>query len=217
MVAGGAAAGVGKRARRAYRQSVSRPALLPPSVLLRAALLSALFSLGVCLPLPVSADQSDPRLPELFAQLSKAPDSEQAGRIASEIWNVWTRAGDAELDQLMAAGSRELAGRNFASALQIFSELIERAPSFAEAWNKRATTYYHLRDYEASMRDVSRVLELEPRHFAALSGMGLIYTALEADAPALRWFERAERVHPYLLGVSERIAELRKRLDDSGI
>jgi tetratricopeptide (TPR) repeat protein len=106
---------------------------------------------------------------------------------------------------------------DLATALGIFSELIERAPTFSEAWNKRATAYYQLGDYEASMRDVSVVLELEPRHFAALSGMGLIYTELAADAPALRWFERALKVHPYLRGVPERVAQLRQRLADSGI
>jgi tetratricopeptide (TPR) repeat protein len=117
----------------------------------------------------------------------------------------------------MQQGIRAMERNDFLAAAGIFSELIERAPKFAEGWNKRATAYYKLGEYEASMRDVGAVLELEPRHFAALWGMGLIYVELEADAPALRWFERAQRVHPHLQGASERVAELRRRLEDSGI
>ena len=176
-----------------------------------------LLALVLGAPAPATADQRDPRLAGLFDQLREAPGPAQAEPIAREIWEVWTRAGDAELDALMSRGSRAMERGDLATALGVFSELVERAPRFAEAWNKRATAYYQLGDYEASMRDVKVVLELEPRHFAALSGMGLIYTELEADAPALRWFERALRVHPYLRGVPERVDQLRRRLEDSGI
>jgi tetratricopeptide (TPR) repeat protein len=196
---------------------VIRAARLSVSCGLRRALLGALLALGLATPGVASADQRDPRLGELFDQLREAPGPAQAERIARQIWEVWTQAGDTELDALMSRGSRAMERGDLGTALGIFSELVELAPGFAEAWNKRATAYYQIGDYEASMRDVSVVLELEPRHFAALSGMGLIYTELDADAPALRWFERALRVHPYLSGVPERVAELRRRLDDSGI
>jgi len=98
-------------------------------------------------------------------------------------------------------------------AIEIFGEMIERDPEFAEGWNKRATAYYQLQDYEASIRDVEVVLRLEPRHFAAISGMGLIYSELHAPAPALYWFERALRVHPFMQGVRDRVEELRERID----
>lgn len=179
--------------------------------------MGGLLALGLAMPGIASADQRDPRLAGLFDQLRIAPGPVQAERVAREIWDVWTQGGDAELDGLMSRGSRAMERGDLPAALEIFSDLIERAPKFAEAWNKRATAYYQMRDYEASMRDVSKVLELEPRHFAALSGMGLIYTELEADAPALRWFERALDVHPYLRGIPERVAELRRRLEDDGI
>jgi tetratricopeptide (TPR) repeat protein len=195
------------------------PRLLVPGLLARVALTLAL---GVLVALGLGAataraDQRDPRLPPLFDQLRGAPDPDQADRIAREIWDVWTRADDEQLDELMLRGSRAMEVGDLPNALKIFSELIERAPRFSEAWNKRATAYYQLGDYERSMSDVAVVLELEPRHFAALSGMGLIYMELDADAPALRWFERALKVHPYLRGVPERIVQLRRRLEDGGI
>jgi tetratricopeptide (TPR) repeat protein len=186
--------------------------------LVRGALLC--MALALCAPLPATADQRDPRLGGLFAELRNAPSAADAERTASEIWNLWNSAGDEEIDRLMQVGSRALARGSPSSlgvALETFSEIVERAPGFAEGWNKRATVYFQLGDYEASMRDVKVVLELEPRHFAALSGMGLMYSDLEADAPALRWFERALSVHPHLPGIRERVAMLHKRLDDSGI
>ncbi len=184
---------------------------------LRRALLGALLAVGLGLPGLAEADQRDPRLGPLFDRLREAPGPVQAERIAVQIWEIWTQAGEAELDALMSRGSRAMERGDLPSAVGIFSELVERAPGFAEAWNKRATAYYNMGDYEASMRDVGRVLELEPRHFAALWGMGLIYSELDADAPALRWFERALRVHPYLRGAPERVVELRRRLEDGGI
>jgi tetratricopeptide (TPR) repeat protein len=190
---------------------------IAPSHRLRRSVWSAVAALVWSVASLAAADQRDPRLPELFAQLETASGSVDADKIARQIWDVWNSAGDEELDRLMRSGSRALQHGQLVEALQTFSELIERAPDFAEGWNKRATAYYQMRDYEASMRDVSVVLELEPRHFAALSGMGLIYTELEADAPALRWFERALQVHPYLSGIRERVAALHQRLDDSGI
>jgi tetratricopeptide (TPR) repeat protein len=197
---------------------VRRIARFPISGSALTVLLGALVvALGLGTPVPASADQRDPRLGGLFDQLRKAPDPARAEQIEREIWGLWTQAGDPELDELMQQGIRAMERNDFLAAAGIFSELIERAPKFAEGWNKRATAYYKLGEYEASMRDVGAVLELEPRHFAALWGMGLIYVELEADAPALRWFERAQRVHPHLQGASERVAELRRRLEDSGI
>jgi len=115
----------------------------------------------------------------------------------------------------MRAGTDAM-GRDPRVAVQIFSELIERAPEFSEAWNKRATAYFQLGDYERSIRDVAVVLKLEPRHFAALSGMGLMYLNLDAEAPAMRWFERSLEVHPYLGGIREQVEKLRERLDTGG-
>jgi tetratricopeptide (TPR) repeat protein len=183
----------------------------------RRAMCSAFAALVWSVALAASADQRDPRLPGLFAQLGNASSAGQAEQVARQIWDAWNSAGDEELDRLMRSGSRALQRGELGEALQMFTQLVERAPRFAEGWNKRATAYYQLGDYEASMNDVSVVLELEPRHFAALSGMGLMYDELDAEAPALRWFERALRVHPYLSGIRERVVALHRRLDADGI
>jgi tetratricopeptide (TPR) repeat protein len=97
-------------------------------------------------------------------------------------------------------------------ALDRFDRLVEQVPDFAEGWNKRATVYYLMGNYPASVLDIRRTLELEPRHFGALSGLGLIYDALDDPAAALRSFEAAVAIDPHLETAQERIKELRRQV-----
>ena len=90
-------------------------------------------------------------------------------------------------------------------ALMIFNELVEEVPDFAEGWNKRATLYYLFGDYAASARDIEKTLELEPRHFGALSGLGLVHMAQNQYAKAKSAFEAALLIHPHSSGVRQNI------------
>jgi tetratricopeptide (TPR) repeat protein len=92
-----------------------------------------------------------------------------------------------------------------------FSEVIKLEPDLAEAWNKRATVYYLMGEYEASVRDIERTLALESRHFGALSGLGFIYLSHGEDRAAIEAFEAALEINPYLPGARTRVEELRRR------
>jgi tetratricopeptide (TPR) repeat protein len=105
-----------------------------------------------------------------------------------------------------------MAAEQLPVALDYFNRLVTLAPDFAEAWNKRATVYYLMGDYRASVLDIERTLELEPRHFGALSGLGLIYDAIEEPAAALRSFEAAVAINPHLDSTRQRIDALRRQL-----
>jgi tetratricopeptide (TPR) repeat protein len=158
------------------------------------------------------SSQTDPRLPGLFEQLAHVSSEQDARRLEGEIWGIWNESGSEAVDRLLRQGTQALNQGDLEQAIRIFSEAIEQAPSFAEGWNKRATAHYQLGNYEASIRDVEVTLRLEPHHFAAISGMGLIYSEMGADAPALYWFQRALEVHPYLRGLRSRVGELRRKL-----
>jgi tetratricopeptide (TPR) repeat protein len=156
------------------------------------------------------ADQSDSRLPGLFAALRAAPGAPEARAIEAAIWTVWLETEDDDARLLLNQGLVELARGEHARALAAFDGVVERAPGFAEGWNKRATVLFLLSDFQASVADIERTLALEPRHFGALSGLGQIYRALGNDALALKAFEAALEIHPHLIGVRAAVEELRR-------
>jgi tetratricopeptide (TPR) repeat protein len=176
--------------------------------LLRSCLLGvALLAAGAA-----RAAQDDPRLPALLDRLAAAEDLAAARELEGEIWELWTATDDATAAALMAEGQRQLAARAWPSALQTFARLVTLKPDFAEAWNKRATVHYLMGDYRASVLDIQRTLALEPRHFGALSGLGLILMATEQPEAALRAFEAALAIHPYLPGGRTHVEALRQQL-----
>lgn len=158
------------------------------------------------------ADQTDPRLPDLFTNLKVANGAAEAAAVEQQIWRIWLATEDQARMRLMHSGLVALSSGNYPAALGSFDRLIAAAPDFAEAWNKRATVHYLMGRLSASVGDIERALALEPRHFGALSGLGLIYDALGQPAAALRSFEAALKVHPFLEAPRERAAALREQL-----
>ena len=172
---------------------------------------------AILLAATVSADQRDPRLGELFVALSEAPDSGAALTIETEIWRIWLDGGDSELNELMVRGIEAMSARRFRDAAGRFTELILAAPAFAEAWNKRATVYYLMDRLEDSVRDIERTLALEPRHFGAISGMGLIFLERGDEEGALDAFEKVLEIHPHARGAGYQVERLRERLQGKRI
>jgi len=105
-----------------------------------------------------------------------------------------------------------MAARQGEAAVETFTRVIERKPEFAEGWNKRATVYYLLGEYEKSRADCDEVLKRNPHHFGALSGYGMIYLQLDQPARALDYFERALGVNPNLTSVGQTVEALRALL-----
>ena len=159
-----------------------------------------------------AADQQDPRLGELFVALAEAPDSATAVTIEAAIWQIWLDGGDATLNELMVRGIEAMNARRFRDAVGRFTALIDSAPAFAEAWNKRATVYYLMDRLEDSVRDIERTLALEPRHFGAISGMGLIFLQRGDAEGALGAFEKVLEIHPHARGARFYVERLRERL-----
>lgn len=163
------------------------------------------------------AAQNDPRLAELFDQLRAAPSAESAADTEQEIWSIWHVTGTEAIDRIMAVGLHAISQRDFDRALLAFDTITERAPYFAEGWNKRATVYYLMGRFAESKSDIERTLALEPRHFGALSGLGLVFLALDQEEAALAAFERALEIHPHLTGADTHIEALRDKLRGRGI
>jgi len=164
-----------------------------------------------------TADQRDPRLDSLFQRLQETRDPGILHRLEADIWAVWLDSGDEAVDALMQEGIRAMRRDDLDTAVEKFGEITELAPEFAEGWNKRATVYYLQDRLEASVRDIQRTLALEPRHFGALSGMGLIFMKLGDTAGALEAFRGVLEVHPHSPSARIHLDYLSQQLKDDVI
>ena len=160
-------------------------------------------------PANLMADQTDPRLDALFSRLQTTDDAGDAAAVSQLIWAIWHQSDDDRLNELMRRGLAQMSTREYADAVATFSEMIQLDAGFAEAWNKRATVYYLMGEYGASVKDIDRTLELEPRHFGALSGLGLIMMALENEEAAIAAFEATLAVNPFAAGAEQNLEALR--------
>jgi tetratricopeptide (TPR) repeat protein len=197
------------------------------------ALLAAAFVVAAVVAVPaasVIAEAVDPRPPQpieppatlpraqtgdkmqnldrLFEALKVAPDSESAKFVENRIWAIWLASGSDTANLLMSRVKTAVDGKDHELAIKLLNAIIDIKPDFVEAWNRRATIYYTQRDFGRAIEDIRQVLAREPRHFGALSGLGIIMQELGDEKRALEAFRRALAIHPKL----ERIPELAKKL-----
>jgi tetratricopeptide (TPR) repeat protein len=178
-----------------------------------AAIAALAASLALALPPRAAhADQTDRQLPILFAKLKAAKSATEARPVEAAIWRLWSETADDDARFPFARGLESMEEHEFKEAVRYFTEAARRAPNFAEAWNKKATAEYLTGDYAASVASIERTLALEPRHFGALSGLGLINLQLDRDEAALKAFEAALQIHPNLAGAKDRVKQLREKL-----
>jgi tetratricopeptide (TPR) repeat protein len=130
------------------------------------------------------------------------------------LWSIWQRSGDPDVDTRLHEGILAMQRGALQEAVEIFTDVIKMAPDFAEGYNKRATAYYLLHEYEKSLRDCAATIERNPVHFGALSGTGLNYMGLRNPVKALEYFQRAVEVNPNLIQIREYIEEIKRFLRD---
>jgi len=144
----------------------------------------------------LNAQDRDSKLNELFNEL-KINNVTLTSDIEQKIWKIWsTHPYNQELTKRLEEGSRLVRNQKLSEAINIFTEVINLDPKWAEAWNKRATALYLLGDYEASQKDIDKVLELENRHFGALAGQGLVNIKLENYEKAIESYKKAKKIYP---------------------
>ena len=144
----------------------------------------------------VNADQNDERLEGLFEILSKTESDIQINKVTSSIWDIWHETNDPSIDADFYRGLQSMRKGDFLMAVAFFTRVIYNNPNFAEGWNKRATVYYMLRKFDASMVDIHETLKLEPRHFGAMDGMGLIFIHLEQFDKAIDIYDQMLKIFP---------------------
>lgn len=152
------------------------------------------------------------RLDRLFAGLKTAESQEAAARIAGEIDSVWRDSGSATVDLLMLWATTAVAKENSAAALDLLEQAIILKPDFAEAWNRRATVNYVTSAYGKSIADIEKTLSLEPRHYGALMGLGMILEDTDRKPQALEVYMRVLAIYPTLKGAQDAVGRLSEEL-----
>ena len=153
-------------------------------------------------PAEMRADQLD----TLFARL-RQPGIESS-EVERQIWQLWGASDSPTATILLEQSTRAIDDGAPAEALAMLDRLIGAYPDFAEAWNKRATLYFMMKRYDASLADIAHTLDLEPRHFGALAGKGMILMRQKDYAGARAAYEEALAVNPNLEQVKEALKEL---------
>ena len=155
------------------------------------------------------------KLDALFTGLKKAESQAVAEGVASRIWESWNNSDSDSINLLMQWSQEAIDRRSFSMALDFLDQVVVLKPSYAEGWNRRATLHFMMNNYAKSMADIEKTLELEPRHFGALAGMGHIFLALERKELALKAYERALEVYPMMRGVQKQVGDITEELSGS--
>jgi tetratricopeptide (TPR) repeat protein len=167
---------------------------------------------------PANADQTDPKLDKLFTALQTSLSNANAASLEREIWAIWTRYPDDQaINRQMDRAIKMMNAGRLDDAEAIFSAIISRKPAFAEAWNKRATVRFFRADDAGSANDILQVIKLEPRHFGALSGLGMIKVRAGDLQGALQAYRAAQRINPFLPNIEMIIDKLGQKLNGRGI
>ena len=165
------------------------------------------------------AEERDIKLDKLFTQLKNTKDLSSAQVIENEIWDIWSihpsddRRGF-RLTELLTQGIQLMNMGELSKAYEVFTKIITVESDWAEAWNKRATVLYLMKQYESSLSDIKITLVLEPRHFGALSGQALNYIELNLYEKAIESYKDAQKIYPIIDGAKKMIPQLKELIKD---
>jgi tetratricopeptide (TPR) repeat protein len=153
----------------------------------------------------------------LFEALKAAPDADSAKLVEGRIWALWLASGSDTTDLLMSRVKTAQDGKDTKLAIQLLDAVVEMRPDYIEAWNRRATLHFANKDYGKSVADIRQVLAREPRHFGALTGLGVIMQELGEEKLALEAFRRALAVNPHLQKVPDFVKTLTEKVEGRDI
>jgi tetratricopeptide (TPR) repeat protein len=153
----------------------------------------------------------------LFGALKAAPDEESAKAIEERIWAVWVVSRSDTTNLLMTRVRTAVEQQDTDLAIKLLDAVIKIKPDYIEAWNRRATLYYMKKDYGHALADIREVLKREPRHFGALSGLGLILQDIGDDKQALEVYRRALAIYPRLQRIPDLVKSLSEKVEGRDI
>ena len=170
----------------------------------------------------VNAEERKSELNKLFTQLKNTKNLSSAQIVENKIWEIWESHPSSNrkgfrLTELLDQGSLLINRREFDKAYKIFTQIIATDPNWSEAWNKRALVLYLMKQYQSSLDDIKITLNLEPRHFGALSGRALNYIELNQYEKAIKSYKDAQKIYPVIDGAKKMIPQLEELIKDQAV
>jgi tetratricopeptide (TPR) repeat protein len=153
------------------------------------------------------------RMTALYDALEKAPNAAAAKAIETRIEIARMQSGSATADLLMSRVRTSIEAKDTRLALELLNSVVDLAPNFVEARSQRATIYYEDKDIGRALADLRVIVAKDPKHYTALTGLGIIFDELDQDKLALEAFRRALKVNPYLDGVPEMVKKLSLKVE----
>ena len=166
---------------------------------------------------PPVAVTREARLDQLFADLKRERNEKAAERIAGRIWGEWFQSGSASVDLMMQWSQKAMDDQKFDVALDFLDQVVILQPKYAEGWNRRATVHDMMKNVGKSMSDIDQTLQLEPRHFGALSGLAQIMAATGHKQSALEAWQKVLAIYPMMRSAQDQVATLSEELAGEGI
>ena len=156
-------------------------------------------------------------LNNLFNQLEKVNNLKSAALLEKEIWSIWNEhPTNNKLTERLEFGTELMQYGNYNYALKVFDNIIVSDPKWSEAWNKRATVYFLMSQFTDSLNDIDKVLNIEPRHFGALSGQARIFIKLQKYEEAIKSIKRALKFYPSFKS-REMIPEIERLIKEESV
>ncbi len=168
--------------------------------------------LVLCFPVIGVGDQTDQRLNQLFQTLQSSQDATVLVETEATIWEIWYESGKQEIDDMMLEAAVLVRSGDLDAAESVYSRVIDAVPGFSEGWNRRATVRFYRRNYEGSLEDIEQTLKLEPRHFGAFWGLGMILGSQQDFERAIIAFERLLEIKPNASDARPRIELLKQEM-----
>lgn len=173
----------------------------------------AALSLAACGSNAHAPTRTDPELDALFVQLEQAPDAEAAAPIEQQIWLRWSDSGSPTVNVLLERAEAAESDGDPEMAERFLDQASDLAPEYAEPWNRRANLAYRAEDFPGAIAAIQETLKREPRHFAALTALGIIYEELNQPRAALDAYRAALVIHPHYEVAQQGVRRLEPRID----
>ncbi len=163
------------------------------------------------------AQQADSRDEAVLLEQLAQSTPEQAIGLDRQLQALWALSGSASADLLLERGREALDDGDIETAIDHLTALTDHAPEFAEGWHVRASAFFGIDRFGMAIADLEHALTLNPNHYEAIYGLGLILEVTGQPDKAFQAYERALAIHPHHEEVTNAMNRLKPQIEGKAI